>query len=289
MNNKSIFAIVAAILFTFTACKKEKASMPAARENPSLSILDNYEFDGTWKRKGYMLLDLNHDDNKDKKFMVVDIENASAGGYQFVIRRGPLPIDSLATNWPPQVKSVAFGYSNDMTVNAHMRMQVQSAPGGRFTYRYDSIYKFSSAILIYNYLNNPTLYAGTMAGKTPQGRANYWMGDAMGLSKPQDIIYYFKEGYFTNVISVGNGAKPLTTFVDGIPNLTDDWKKVDAILTLYGTYNTHFYFDFDKWQFFYTKDFCPSIWGAPCSGGLQYADYQSMNKLMNWPEGWGKK
>lgn len=102
-------------------------------------------------------------------------------------------------------------------------------------------------------------------------------------------MFYFKESAFTNVGTIGLGDQPLTTLVDGIPTVTDEWKKVDAVLTLEGTYFTQFYFDFDEWRYFTTRDFCPSTHGAPCpGGGVHYADYQSMDNLMDWPEGWGK-
>lgn len=284
----NLIAVIGFLLF-FSACKKEKRPSSVKVSSTPISILYNYEYNGTWQQKGYMLLNLNHESNKDKKFMIIDVENAAGGGYKFVIKRGPLPIDSLATNWPASVKSVSYGYSSDMVINAQMAMRVQGAtPNNRFTYLYDSLHKLSNTILAYNYLNNP-LYAGSMAGKAPQGRDFFWTNDANGQSKPKEVIYYFKEGYYTNTTTIGNGANPLTTLVNGIPTVTDDWKKIDAVLTLPGSYFTHFYFDFDEWRFFYTKDFCPSTWGAPCTAGLQYADYQSMNTLMTWPDGWGKK
>lgn len=286
------FFPVLLFICSLAACKKDGGNSPAP-VNPSgnrnYSVLRNYEYiNGIWTRKGYMFLDLDHAANKDKKFLVVDIENNPAGGYKFVLKKGPLPIDSLATNWPPEVRRVAFGYSNDIIIDAHMRLLTQSFDNGRFVYRYDSLYKFPSAGLTYNYLNNATLYAGNMAGKAPQGRAFFWTPDGSGYSKPNDIIYYFKEGFFTNVIGVGNGAQPLTTLVNGIPTLTDDWKKVDAVMTIEGLNYTTFYFDFDSWQYFSVRDFCQSVNGGLCTGSIQYADYISMNNLMTWPAGWGK-
>ncbi|MDJ1470794.1 hypothetical protein [Xanthocytophaga flava] len=274
--------------FVWISCKDKNTKGPQTATNSSLCILDNYEYDGYWKRNGYMILDLNHDQNKDKKFMVFDIKYIS-GEYKFVVKRGPLPIDSLATNWPAEVKSVSYGYTSSMVVNAQMLMRVNSiSSDGRFIYHYDSTYKFPNSILTYNYLNNAALYAGNMAGKTPQGKAMFWYVNG-NVSKPKDVIFYFREGFCTNVTTPGNKPVPMTDLVDGIPTLSEAWKKIDAVLTIEGTYYTHFFFDFDEWRFFQTTDFCMSVWGAPCEGGqVQYVDYQSMNTLMDWPDGWTK-
>lgn len=272
------------------SCKKDSSpSSAATKQSGNISILPNIEYEGgTWKRKGFILLDIDHADNKDKRFMVIDVQAAGSADPRFVILKGSQPIDSLATNWPPQVRSVAFGLSSDIIVSAHMRMQTQQVTNGRFTYLYDSLQKFPSSIYTYNYLHNP-LYAGAMVGKTPQGRAGFWMPDQSGNSKPIDIIYYFREASYTNVISIGSGSMPLVKMIDGLLFTNDDWKQVDAVMSVEGSYNSHFFFDFDKWMFFSFSDFCPSTWGMPCSGGLQTADYKSMNTLMTWPEGWGKK
>lgn len=287
IKTKTLLALL--MLITILGSCSTQDVAPTGKNRRPLSILYNFEYNGTFKRNGYMLLDLNHDDNKDKKFMVIDVENAPGGGYQFVIKRGPLPIDSLATNWPAKVKSVFYGYNTDMTVDAYMSLRMNSVSNGRINYTYDSTHRMSGTIYMVNYLWNP-LYAGRMVGKTPQARAFYWDLDANGNAKPKDIIFYFNESAYTNVISIGHGDQPLTTLVNGIPTVTDDWKKVDAVLTLEGAYYSHFYFDFDAWQYFTTRDFCPSTHGAPCPGGgsVQYSDYRSMDDLMDWPEGWGK-
>jgi hypothetical protein len=284
--------LLTALISGIVSCKKEtKPADDTKSGGNALSIVTNYEYNGIWQRKGYMMLDINHDDNKDKKFLVFDIENKTGGGYQFVIKRGPLPIDSLATNWPKQVKTVFNGYSNDMFVDQYMRMRTTSvSAGGVFTYVYDSMHKFSgNSILMVNYLHNPSLYAGIMAGKLPQSKVFMWDADATGVSKPKEIIFYFKEGYFTNVATVGLGAQPFTTFQNGLNIVTDEWKKLDAVITLDGTFFTNFYFDFDKWQYFTIKDFCPSTSGAPCTAGVQVINFQSMDNLMTWPIGFGKK
>lgn len=287
---KRTTSILLITMFWITACKKDNAPNPAGggTKTPN-SILYNWEYNGSmWVRRGFMLLDLDHAENKDKSFMVVDLKATGIGKFEFELKRGPLPIDSLSSNWPPEVRKVAFGYSNDMTVNAQMRIQSQNT-GPRFEYRYDSIHKFQSAIYTYNYLNNP-LYAGSMAGKTPQGRTGAWGADASDNAIPRDIIFYFSESAFSNVVSPGNGGIYLTDLIGGVNVESAIWKKTDAVMTFEGAYYTHLYFDFDEWQFFTVEDWCPASYGAACTkGGVQIIKPKSMNELMKWPEGWGKK
>lgn len=281
--------VVVMAAFFLQSCSKSGSDSNTNSFRKPNTILVNWEYNGsTWVRNGYMLLDLDHADNKDKSYMIVNIEPNGSGGFKFVLKQGPLPIDSLASNWPAEVRSAGFGYGNDMTVNAAMRLQAQTNTRP-YTYRYDSIHKFSTGIATYNYLNNP-VYAGVMAGKAPQGRAVMYGPDGSGNSMPRDIIFYFKEGYASNILAPGTGAQPFTSIVNGVPTVISNGSGLDAVLTIEGPVFLTFYFDFDEWQFFYFWDSCPSVNGAPCTGGtVQVSDYQSMNNLMNWPAGWGKQ
>lgn len=274
-----------------TACSKNSTTPTpgsSTRHQPN-AILTNWQYNGSrWERNGFMLLDLAHTDNKDKAYMVITATQTGGSSFSFQLKEGPKPIDSLAANWPANVQQVGFGYSNDMVVNAAMRLQAEtfSRP---YTFRYDSIHHFSTAIYTWNYLNNP-LYAGSMAGKAPQGRASGWSLDAAGNAIPRDVIYYFRESAYSNVSVPGNGGILLTDLAAGVETPSAFWQNVDAVLTIEGNVYTHLYFDFDNWQYFSVYDWCPSIYGAPCTkGGVQVISWKSMDELMTWPEGWGKR
>lgn len=270
-----------------TACKKNEGDgnkKPSVSNRKPNSILYNWKYNGaTWVLDGFMMLDLDHAANKDKAYFTFDLVQTDAG-FRFKLKKGPLPIDSLAENWPPEVRDVSFGYSNDMTVNQYMRLQSQNT-GPRFSYRYDSIHKFSTAIYIVNYLHNP-LYAGGMAGQNPEGRAGGWRPDNMNLAIPSDVIYYFSKEAYSEVVSPGNGEQSLSSLFNGYTI----WKDVDMVMTYESGYNHDLYFDVDQWRFFSIKNTCPSIYGAEClKGFIRQLEWKSMNELMDWPEGWGSQ
>lgn len=270
-----------------TACTKSKGDedkkTSTSGRKPN-SILYNWKYNGaTWVLDGFMMLDLDHADNKDKAYFTFDLVNTTSG-FKFKLKKGPLPIDSLAENWPAEVRDVSFGYSNDMTVNQYMRLQSQTT-GPRFNYRYDSIHKFSTGIYIVNYLHNP-LYAGTMVGQNPEARTSGWRPDESGNAIPADVIYYFSKEAYSDVVSPGNGGRSLVSYYPGFTL----WKYVDMAMTFESAYNYHLYFDVDEWRFFSVKSNCPSSYDAECiKGSLQIVDWKSMDELMDWPEGWGIK
>jgi hypothetical protein len=292
MKTTNIFFLLTFSLFTIS-CIKNSTPPPKQRiDKQAFFILENYTHNGSvWKRDGFLLLDINHDDNKDKQFMIIDVENAPTDGYKFVIKKGPLPIDSFATNWPSYVKSVSYGNNLDMVINTEKGMYAHApAINGKYTYTYGNLTYITNGIYHYQYLNDTVNFIGHLKGKSPQAQAYFWVSNVMGNSSGRLINYYFREGYYTDITSDGNGGpKLLTEFNNNISISSDSWKKIDAALTFPAYYYTHFFFDFDTWRYFSTTDFCPSIYGAPCSAGLKYSDYKSMDELMTWPENWAKK
>ncbi len=281
---------VALLFMVITAsCKKNTdapAVVPGSKNTPNFAGPYFKFTPGTgWQQKGFIFYDLNHDANKDKKYFTAERINFTSDSMKITV--ASLPIDSLATNWPAQVKSASYGYNTDLIVNAHMRLLVQSVnTSGRLVYSYDSIYKLSSGIATYNYLNN-SLFAGAMAGQNPQGETFFRIPDGMGGITVKNTILYFKEGYYT-IKTAGHPAKLLSTLA---PNASSyDWANVSNVIS-YSTdgtnfHYTHLFLDFKNWRYF--------TWAESCTPGgctsilLTQSGYKNLDNLLKWPEGWGK-
>lgn len=108
MRTTAILAIAVVILAQYS-CKKDNPVAPTPNQSSAINtpnlVAINYKWDasiGWWSADGFIFYDLNHDDNKDKKYFIAKIARYDS----LKIVKGPLPIDSVATNWPAEVKSV---------------------------------------------------------------------------------------------------------------------------------------------------------------------------------------
>lgn len=291
-------ALAFVILITYS-CKKDNPVAPTpnpstAKNTPNFVAI-NYKWDtsiGWWSFDGFIFYDLNHDDNKDKKYFTAKIAKFDS----LKIVKGPLPIDSAATNWPAGVKSCGYGYNTDMYVNAHMRMKVANiAADGRFIYVYDSIYhrppggpKYGGGI--HSTFNDPAI-AGSRAGKTPQGLSMVRASGLPGGAIAWMFLSYFKEGSCTGWLT-GGGSGELTSesfssMFPGTPNY--DWVNVNNVIFYQNEFgwDTHVFFDFKNWRYFTWKEECVNY--PDCSSiKVTMGSYKSLDTFMAWPEGWGK-
>lgn len=317
MRISILLIIVWAGALCVASCKKDNTntSTGSSFRKPSGMLL-NLDYNGTtWVQNGYLLLDIDHADNKDKQFMIVDVV-AEGSGYKFMTKQAPKPIDQLATNWPTEVRQVISGryFANDFFVSAYMKMKATNSTKP-YEFLYDSAHHFtplSSVILPLNYMLNP-IYAGNMAGKDPQASLELWapgrntssgsdpdFEDSTSnymfytknnpVAKPYMLYFYFNEGYFTNVSSPGKGSRPFSNFIyNGGDQINNMKGKIDAAMVLHEDVSTIMFFDFDNWEYYFVKMPCPAVYDAPCNGEIEISPTQSMNSLMTWPEGWGKK
>lgn len=293
----SLNLIAALCMLAATSCKKSTDNPPVtsgSKNTPNFAG-PHFKFNSGsgWQQKGFIFYDLNHDANKDKKYFVA--ERINAGSDSMKITVAPLPIDSLATNWPAQVKSASYGYNSDLIVSAHMRLLVQSVnTSGQIVYRYDSIYKLSGGTQTYNYFNNPS-FADVMTGKNPQGEAVFQVLDASNNVTFKNTILYFKESYYTTK-TAGRPAEFLSTLLPGIINLNYDWRNVNQVIYYQkpntsggGTISVYLFLDYKNWRYFTIEQKVDcSLFPVPCSIVNAANDYQSLDKLLKWPDGWGK-
>lgn len=293
---------VAAISCTLlsVSCKKSTPANPvntppvSANVNTPNFVAVNVKWNnnlGGYANDGLIFYDLNHPNNSDKKYFTVRIANLGIVD-SFKITKGPLPIDSAATNWPAQVTSCGYGYNTDMFVNSSMRLKVQSfAPDGRFVYLYDSIYHSRKGDGgLKNRFDDPRI-SGSNAGKTPQGETIIYSSYLPGGALYYSFTSYFRQGTFvagpTGSAAVLTSGSLSSLFVGASAY---DWPSVDNVISYkneFGWYS-HTFFDFKNWRYFTWKESCENQENC-MSKKLVLGGYASLDRFCKWPAGWGKQ
>lgn len=313
MKKMNFFFITITGLILLASCKKDDGNPSPAGPSRSMSILNESATTpgGNFIKNRFILLDIDHASNSDKQFMTVDIVE-NAGSYKFQVVEGPKPITDYSTNWPAEVKKVLSvgGLGHDFTVSAFMKMRAAGVTRP-YTFTYDSIHKFnplSSVIIPINEMHN-TIYAGTMAGKEPQGKIDLWVpgkpdpgttpidvndtvpdyffyAHFQRVSRPGRLYFYFDEGMYTSVGSpINRSVRLQESIFRPIDALSG---KADAVLSYEGNTSVIFFFDFDRWEYMTVTFPCHPVYGATCSNNVDFSPIKSMNDLMNWPAGWAQ-
>jgi hypothetical protein len=236
----------------------------------------------------FVIYDLNHDDNKSKKYFVVSlIKSGSDFTDSCILLQLPKPIDSLAPNWPASIKSASFGTTLSLVTDAK-----NWAVSNGTSWNYGTITQAN----IYAHLNDP-LKAGIMAGKKPLGRNTMIEEFKLLPAFPnyqqyyRQIAYYFKEGKYTDANN-NAGAQLLDTLFVGANQI--DWVNIDAVVQVEtdATFflKKHFYFDWTNWMFHVVYETRANYPGtAYPKVTFNYKGKFSLNKFCKWPDGWGKK
>ncbi len=275
------FSVIIVVAAFFNGCKKTSIPDPTVTIGGSINSANFVTEDNNT----FMFFDLNHDDNKHKKYFYA--ERMFLTKDTMKIKDGPYPINNLTTNWPSEVKDIGMGSSSYMFVSAYMGLRITSGNS-----QYDSIRILSGYLPgTLNPFEDPH-YSHSMAGKTPQGYTMIQVPDGVGGSTPIYPIFYFKEGYYIDrpfSWATYNPA-PINTLLPGGTAARYDWANVDNVTSyvndLSGNFRTHLFFDFKNWRYF--------TWEEGCTMGcsqrtLTLGAYQSLDNLLKWPAGWGKK
>ncbi len=203
-------------------------------------------------------------------------------GEQKFQRDNTFAVDSIAENWPANVKSGGFGYSSDMVISAYMGMRQNGVnASGKINYRYDSLVHFTNG-----WGANFSDGMSWLNGKTPQGNATIKIPDGVGSYSANNTIFYFKEGQCKLYYSQ-NLPMSISSLVAGAGNY--DWPNVSNVVSWTNTWGfyTHVFFDFKNWRYFSWEESCAS--GGCLTIKLTMSGYKSLDKLLKWPAGWGKQ
>lgn len=312
------FPVALIAIVIFHSCKKNDTNPVVPGPGKSMGFLTEYAMGpgGTPVKNRYVLLDIDHTSNANKKFMTVDIVE-TAGNYKFQMVEGPKPITDYATNFPEGLRKIVsgYGYGHDFLASAYMWARATSGITRPYTLNYDSIHKMipvSGVIIPINEMHNG-IYAGSLTGKEPQARVEFlapgrpdpgtstphlndtlpdyfFFSQYYRVSKPARVYFYFNEGengMYTSTISPTSRSNLFESSVFRVvsENLSG---KADAAICYNGNTSVLFFFDFDKWEYMTIKFPCPTVYGAGCASNTEVSPAKSMNELMQWPADWRK-
>lgn len=281
-----------------TGCKKSAtpgSNPPTSSHTPNFAA--EYFQSAQVQNGKFAIFDLNHDDNADKQFFLISLIKDGNGFLDSAaVAQPPASINTIASSWPAQIKSAAFGHSMDIVTDA--KNFVRSNAGSAWQFN-----PIPTTTNLYRKLNDP-VYAGTMAGKKPYGnnamRTQYKPGpsyhDYLGLYR--DITYYFKDGFYTTNTQ-GAAALPFDSLFDGAAQI--DWKNIDQVVKAdvedAGTHTRYFtrylFFDWANWRYWVVAE-TEKVALYPSYAPVYYIGFNvrgplSLDKFCQWPQGWGKK
>jgi len=296
--NHSLTGILLIGFLLFAGCKKTTITSPAqiigGTNHPN--FICQHQPASASLNGQFVFFDLDHDANKDKKYFIVALQkNGLAFGDSCDVIQAPKPIDSLALNWPAQIKAAAFGTTRNILTDAKNAVTF-SAPD---PWIYNQL---NNTTNLYRKLNDP-VYAAAKAGAKPFGNnpysTNYYPQATYTDYRRafRDIVYYFKDGIYTDN-SANGGVKLLDTLFVGANAI--NWISIDH--TVYVDFERinspnryfrkYFYFDFTNWKYYTVnetearKDYL----SYPSVNFIQWeVKVYSLNSFCKWPVGWGKK
>jgi hypothetical protein len=266
---KSYLITLLATTFLFSSCKKDSNPgnnpAPAVTHTPNL-ITPPYQPGVSFDLNTYHIYDLNHDDNKEKKYFRIKFIT----GDSAAIIKEPNPIDSFALNWPADVKKVRFGSGQVFIVNDQFYLSYSSGAFVRNSY--------DQASPQHNWLRVHRATTGTGAG-FPNGEVSFSNSDYR--------LFYFSTKKMTSYVGGGNYILADIGSVAGLGAPLNIYNFTDVTQFIYQSAGKRFYFfDFKNWQYWMVSwEYIP-----------QFQDYnwyawpvKSLNSFVKWPAGWGKK
>lgn len=297
-NNPSLFLFIIGCTVLLTACKKDTTPVPVivggSVSNPNFICLHQ---PGASRFNGqFVVFDLDHDANKDKKYFIVSlIKNGEDYTDSCQVLQSTKPIDSLALNWPSQIKTAAYGVTRNILTDA--KNAVGFNAGDPWTYA-----PLPNSTNLYRKLNDPA-YAAAKAGQKPSGTDFYssvyypQSGYTAYNRTYRDIVYYFKDGVYTDNTPNG-GLRSLDTLFVGANTI--DWKNInqsayvdfERINSPSRYFRKYYYFDWTNWKYYTVteteqrKDYLSY---APVYYIRWEVKWYSLDRFCKWPDGWKKK
>lgn len=272
----------------FCSCKKDDKSItpPSAFANSPTCAYYSYEPIGGGQYGHFVsFFDLRSTNTAEKKYFKMQLK------YQgvidsFEIAGQPQSINNLAAGFPSDITGhPGFGWVNQWT-NPQFRLLTS---GGSSYYK-DTIVRNPASNIYHLYLN---YLSGPLQGEWPQSHFDNFY-EPLGINGETRLhfrtIFYFKKGLCLDANNIDPIAtiKPLNSFFVGAPAY--DWENVSTAIQLSTSTagaNNFYFLDFKNWRFFKWEQYMNPIF-SPAQLTTEFGDYQSLDNLFNWPEGWGK-
>jgi hypothetical protein len=279
--------IIFCIAFLCGSCKKDTGGgntggNPAVTNTPNL-ITPGYQPGQPFNVFAFNIFDLNHDDNKDKKYFTVVLyggDNDSA-----VVTRESKPIDSLSPGWPADVKKIAFGSGAEFVIDTNSFIKLT---GGVFKrIQYDPLSPQHTWVNFYKNLqkmfrNSNLPFPGYELLRNQPGGTQLYRQYFLGVDGGPLV------SVVTGVDAMGHstfGTRGIEV-LDPMNNSFGSFDYTYVTQMIYldaGAFPKYYFFDFKNWEYFIVSKSQGIL--NPWHITLR----KSLDKFCKWPEGWGKK
>jgi len=238
---------------------------------------------GTW---GYYLsmFDLSSTETSKKKYFKMQLKYVGVkDSFEMVV--APQSINNLATGFPAEI----IDHPGSGLVNQWTNPLYTLKTNGGSSYIKDTIVRNPQSNTYDLYLN---YLSGPLKGKFPNSNFDGYRVPT-GANAQSNLhyrtLFYFSEElcYDANDYESPKRIKPISSLYRGAPNY--DWKNVSSgIQLLNGSGSTFYFLDFKNWRYFRWEQHMTNVLGL-AQLATTFEGYQSLDNLIKWPAGWGKK
>lgn len=267
---KKYYALIVFPAVFFMGCKKDKTGngLPIAtsKNTPNLISLAYPKPGQSFNINAYNFYDLDHDDNKDKKYFTVELYSVDSAR----VIMEPKPIDNLSANWPAAVKKIRWGSGAEFIVDNESFIRITS--GNFYQIQYNQTSPQHAWLSRYKSTIAPP---GLPNAEVNFGNNNY------------KLFYFINRTGFADVFAYQNANGAYYNTLDLLNAMGQafnayDWRDVSNLIWL-PTQNALFFFDFKNWLY----------WRIDKRNGIGQdwvgTPPKSLDRFVKWPQGWGKK
>jgi hypothetical protein len=270
MKQYVVIAVLSASLFS--SCKKDKTGngqpITASKNTPNLICLAYPQSGQPVNINAFNFYDLDHDDNKDKKYFTVELFSSGVDSVRVIME--PKPIDSLSANWPATIKKIRWGSGAEFIVDNESFIRIT---GGNF-YQI----QYNQASPQHAWLSR---YKNTIAAVSlPNAEVTLPGGE-------YKLFYFVDRPGLADVFAYQNASGSYYRMSDLLNAMGQafnayDWRDVTHLIWLHGQ-TAFYFFDFKNWRY----------WRIDKRNGIGQewvgTAPKSLDRFVKWPQGWGKK